>query len=141
MTPKDTNIPAIQSPLEEEQLFSHIKQMLDASRKHIAQTINSTMVETYWQIGKYIVEYEQKGKERAEYGKGVIPSLSKRLMAEYGGGFTQTNLKVMRQFYLSYPKSHALRDQLSWTHWRDFCSAIYDILTDQRRIKAVTLWR
>lgn len=64
------------------------------------------------------MEYEQQGRIRAEYGKGVITTLSKRLMAEYGGGFTETNLKVMRQFYLSYPKGHALRDQLSWTHWR-----------------------
>ena len=48
----------------------------------------------------------------------MIPNLSKRLMTEYGGGFTITNLKVMKQFYLLYPKGHALRDQLSWTHWR-----------------------
>ncbi len=78
--------------------------MLDAARRQIARTANSTIVETYWQISKYIVEYEQEGKSRAEYGKGVIQSLSKRLMAEYGGGFTATNLKVMKQFYLSYPK-------------------------------------
>lgn len=102
----------------EEQLFVQIKQMLDNARRHIARTVNSTTVEAYWQVGKYIVEYEQQGNVRAEYGKGVIISLSKRLMAEYGSGFTTTNLKIMRQFYLSYPKGHALRDQLSWTHWR-----------------------
>lgn len=102
----------------EEQLFVQIKQMLDNARRHIARTVNSTTVEAYWQVGKYIVEYEQQGNVRAEYGKGVITSLSKRLMAEYGSGFTTTNLKIMRQFYLSYPKGHALRDQLSWTHWR-----------------------
>lgn len=102
----------------EEQLFAQIKRMLDDARRHIAKTVNSTVVEAYWQVGKYIVEYEQSGKTRAEYGKGVITSLSKRLMSEYGGGFTITNLKIMRLFYLSYPKGHALRDQLSWTHWR-----------------------
>ncbi len=102
----------------EEQLFAQIKQMLDNARKQIAHAVNSTTIEAYWQVGKYIVEYEQSGKTRAEYGKGVITSLSKRLMAEYGGGFTITNLKIMRLFYLSYPKGHALRDQLSWTHWR-----------------------
>lgn len=102
----------------EEQLFAQIKQMLDNARKQIAHAVNSTTIEAYWQVGKYIVEYEQSGKARAEYGKGVITSLSKRLMAEYGGGFTITNLKIMRLFYLSYPKGHALRDQLSWTHWR-----------------------
>ena len=103
---------------KEEQLFAQIKQMLDNARRQIARTVNATTVEAYWQVGKYIVEYEQQGKARAEYGKGVIPNLSKRLMVEYGGGFTITNLKVMRQFYLLYPKGHALRDQLSWTHWR-----------------------
>lgn len=102
----------------EEHLFVQIKQMLDNARRQIARTVNSITVEAYWQVGRYIVEYEQQGRIRAEYGKGVITTLSKRLMAEYGGGFTETNLKVMRQFYLSYPKGHALRDQLSWTHWR-----------------------
>lgn len=102
----------------EEQLFAQIKQMLDNARRQIARTVNTATIEAYWQVGKYIVEYEQAGKARAAYGKGVIPRLSKRLMAEYGGGFTATNLKQMRQFYLLYPKSHALRDQLSWTHWR-----------------------
>ena len=102
----------------EEHLFVQIKQMLDNARRQIARTVNSITVEAYWQVGRYIVEYEQQGRIRAEYGKGVITTLSKRLMAEYGGGFAATNLKVMRQFYLSYPKGHALRDQLSWTHWR-----------------------
>lgn len=103
---------------DEELLFAKIKQMLDNARKQIAYTVNATTVDAYWQVGKYIVEFEQEGKTRAEYGKGVITSLSKHLMSEYGGGFTITNLKMMRLFYLSYPKGHALRDQLSWTHWR-----------------------
>ncbi len=117
ITIKDaTDVTVSRSP-NEEQLFSQIKQMLDAARRQIARTVNAAVVETYWQVGRYIVEYEQEGKGRAEYGKGVIPSLSKRLLAEYGSGFTVTNLKVMRQFYMLYPKGHALRDQLSWTHW------------------------
>ncbi|MDO4159689.1 MAG: PDDEXK nuclease domain-containing protein [Prevotellaceae bacterium] len=113
----------------EEQLFAQIKQMLDKARRQISRAVNSTTVNAYWQVGKYIVEYEQRGKARAEYGKGVISSLSKRLMAEYGGGFTVTNLKIMRQFYLSYPKGHALRDQLSWTHWR----ALLTVQNDEAR--------
>lgn len=100
-----------QQHYSEDYLFTQIKQMLDEARRKIARTVNSTTVEAYWQVGKYIIEYEQQGKVRAEYGKGVIVTLSKRLMAEYGGGFTTTNLKIMRQFYLSYPKGHALRDQ------------------------------
>ncbi len=114
----EDNSKAISTQRNEEQLFAEIKQMLDKARKQIATTVNTVTIEAYWQVGKYIVEYEQAGKTRAEYGKGVITSLSKRLMSEYGGGFTITNLKIMRLFYLSYPKGHALRDQLSWTHWR-----------------------
>lgn len=106
----------LQGDGQEERLFLQIKQMLDDARKRIAHTVNSVTIEAYWQVGKYIVEYEQNGNSRAKYGKGVIQLLSKRLMAEYGGGFTTTNLKMMRQFYLNFPKGHALRDHLSWTH-------------------------
>lgn len=99
-------------------LFEQIKNVLDEARRQVARSVNTTIVKAYWQVGKYIVEYEQQGKGRAEYGKGVIKNLSTRLMKEYGSGFTATNLKIMRQFYLYYPKGHALRDQLTWTHWR-----------------------
>ena len=117
--PNNEDMNQQQSPATEDGLlFSQIKQVLDDARRHVARTVNTTMVKAYWQVGKYIVEYEQQGKERAEYGKGVIKNLSERLMKEYGSGFTVTNLKIMRQFYLFYPKGHALRDQLSWTHWR-----------------------
>lgn len=60
---------------DEELLFAKIKQMLDNARKQIAYTVNATTVDAYWQVGKYIVEFEQEGKTRAEYGKGVITSL------------------------------------------------------------------
>ena len=117
--PNNEDMNQQQTPATEDGLlFSQIKQVLDDARRHVARTVNTTMVKAYWQVGKYIVEYEQQGKERAEYGKGVIKNLSERLMKEYGSGFTVTNLKIMRQFYLFYPKGHALRDQLSWTHWR-----------------------
>lgn len=103
---------------EDNSLFEQIKNVLDEARRQVARSVNTTIFKAYWQVGKYIVEYEQQGKDRAEYGKGVIKNLSTRLMKEYGSGFTATNLKIMRQFYLYYPKGHALRDQLSWTHWR-----------------------
>ena len=103
---------------EDNSLFEQIKNVLDEARRQVARSVNTTIVKAYWQVGKYIVEYVQQGKGRAEYGKGVIKNLSTRLMKEYGSGFTATNLKIMRQFYLYYPKGHALRDQLTWTHWR-----------------------
>ncbi|MGM9737392.1 MAG: DUF1016 N-terminal domain-containing protein [Candidatus Cryptobacteroides sp.] len=58
--------------------------MLDEARRQVARSVNTTIVKAYWQVGKYIVEYEQQGKGRAEYGKGVISNLSKRLTLEYG---------------------------------------------------------
>lgn len=75
------------------------------------------MVEAYWQIGKLIVE-EQSGEERAECGVGLIKELLVQMTQDFGNGFTVANLKNMRQFYLTFPKSYALRSELSWTHYR-----------------------
>ena len=102
----------------EEQLFVQIKQMLDNARRQISRAVNSTTVEAYWQVGRYIVEYEQQGNVKAEYGKGVIERLSKRLTQEYGGGFSVTNIRYMRQFYLFFPIRHTVCDELSWSHYR-----------------------
>ena len=99
-------------------LYQKIKDVLVEARQTISRTVNTTVVHAYWQVGKYIVEYEQQGNARAEYGKGVIDNLSKLLTVEFGSGFTATNLKMMRQFYLAFPNSHTLCDQLSWSHYR-----------------------
>ncbi|MGN0309469.1 MAG: YhcG family protein [Bacteroides sp.] len=103
---------------EDNALFAQIKNVLDEARRQVARSVNTTIVKAYWQVGKYIVEYEQQGKGRAEYGKGVIINLSKRLTMEYGGGFSVPNIKLMRQFYLYYPKGYSVSSQLTWTHWR-----------------------
>ncbi len=99
-------------------LLQEIRQVLDNARKQVAYSVNSAMVQAYWQVGKFIVEYEQGGQGRAEYGQTILKSLSERLTTEYGNGFNVTNLKYMRKFYQLFPKSHALRDQLTWTHYR-----------------------
>jgi len=99
-------------------LFSQIKAVFDEARTKISRSVNSAMVQAYWSVGKYIVEYEQQGEQRAEYGKNVINDLSARLTKEYGSGFTVSNLKYMRQFYIYFPIRHAVRDQLTWTHYR-----------------------
>lgn len=102
----------------EEQLLSSIRQVLLLAKQSIARSVNSTMVQAYWQVGRYIVEYEQQGEQRAEYGVGVITKLASQLTAEFGNGFTQSNLRMMRQFYYMFPIRHALRVELSWTHYR-----------------------
>jgi len=91
--------------------YNKIVELLKNARSKVVQTVNKTMVYTYFEIGRTIVEEEQKGKERAEYGKQIIKELSQRLTHEFGKGFSATNLKQMRQFYLTYSKSQTLSDQ------------------------------
>jgi hypothetical protein len=76
------------------------------------------MVAAYWQVGQVIVEEEQRGKHRAGYGQQLLAGLSPRLQAEFGRGFDPSNLSMMRAFYLAYPIFDALRQELSWTHYR-----------------------
>ena len=98
--------------------YQNIRKTLEKARSNAYRAVNFAMVQAYWQIGRIIVEEEQKGKDRAKYGKYLISELSTRLTKDYGKGFNQSNLKYMRQFYLTFPNSHALRDELTWTHYR-----------------------
>lgn len=99
--------------------------LLQAARNHVARAINNTMVYAYYEIGRKIVEEEQRGQERAEYGKSLLKSLSKVLTVEFGKGFSVTNIQQMRAFYLSYQKQQTLsvksKEQntftLSWSHY------------------------
>ena len=100
-----------------EKFYIEIKNILNIARNKAYKTANFVMVEAYWNIGRSIIE-EQGGNEKAEYGAGLIKELSKQMTQDFGKGFTVTNLKYMRQFYLMFPNSHALRDELSWTHYR-----------------------
>ena len=97
--------------------YSQIKEILSCARAKVYSVANFAMVEAYWEIGRTIVE-KQGGNATAEYGTNLIEDLSKQMTADFGKGFTATNLKYMRQFYLTFPNRHALRDQLSWTHYR-----------------------
>ncbi len=97
--------------------YNEIKNILINARSKIYKTANFAMVEAYWNIGKKIIE-EQGGKNTAEYGQRLILELSKQMTEDFGKGFTVTNLKYMRQFYLTFPNGHALRGELSWTHYR-----------------------
>jgi len=99
-------------------LYGAIRQVLESARQNAYKAVNFAMVQAYWQIGRLIVEDEQNGEIRAEYGKKVLEELAERLTAEFGKGFTVTNLKYMRSFYRAFPIGHALRDELSWTHYR-----------------------
>ena len=100
-------------------LFNKVSELLKAAQNTVLQTINTTMVETYFEIGKMIVEEEQQGEERAKYGNQLITELSKKLSSDFGKGFSSTNIKQMRSFYIFYSKSQTVSDQfkLSWSHY------------------------
>ena len=99
-------------------LYASIAEVLQAARMQVRQSVNSAMVQAYWQVGRLIVEDEQQGQARAEYGKAQLSRLADKLTAEFGKGFDVTNLRNMRRFYLAYPNRDALRLELSWTHYR-----------------------
>ena len=97
-------------------LLEDIKTLLQASRQHLQQTVNTTMVQTYWSIGRLIVEDEQQGKERAEYGKKQLEQIAETLTRAFGKGFDARNLRKMRQFYSTFSKWDSVRLELSFAH-------------------------
>ncbi len=99
-------------------IYQQIREVLIQARSRALRTVNAEMVVCYWEIGRLIVEEEQQGDKRAEYGKRLIRDLSKRLSEEFGKGFDRTNLQHMRAFYLGFSNCDALRRELSWTHYR-----------------------
>jgi len=101
-----------------DKIYYNIKNILDDSRREFYQTANSLIVHAYWEIGRIILEEEQQGMVRAKYADYLLTNLSKKLISEYGRGFSVQSLKNMRLFYLTFPKSSALRSQLSWTHYK-----------------------
>jgi len=103
--------------VENSKLYEFSRNLIINSRKTVYQAANFAMVETYWKIGEKIVE-EQGGEERSKYGDRLIASLSKKLTAEFGKGFDKTNLGRMRQFFLMFRNVDALRQHLTWTHYR-----------------------
>lgn len=100
------------------ELLERVSNLLERARHEVVKRVNTVIVQTYWEIGRLIVEEEQKGTERARYGEYLIQRLARDLTKRFGRGFRDTNLKYMRQFYLTYPIRHALRDELTWTHYR-----------------------
>jgi predicted nuclease of restriction endonuclease-like (RecB) superfamily len=99
-------------------LFERIANIIEQSKQRIVASVNSEMAHCYWEIGREIVEEEQKGNERAEYGKAIIDNLSNNLIDVFGKGYSKRNLWSFRQFYLTYQNVNALRAELSWTHYR-----------------------
>ena len=104
-------------------LVGEIADLLAAARTKVAHEVNTILVDTYWQIGKYIVEYEQNGNEKAEYGSNLLNRLSEDLTRTYGKGFGRSNIFYMRKLYLSYQNSGTLSHKLSWSHYYEILKA------------------
>ncbi len=101
-----------------EALHSEARQIIEGGRQAAYRAVNSSMVKTYWELGQLIVEEEQQGKTRADYGKYLIAELALRLQQEYGTGFSRQSLWNYRQFYTEFPILSALRRELTWTHYK-----------------------
>jgi len=99
-------------------LIHSLRDLIQNARKQILRDVDTVQVRTCWEIGRHIIEFEQGGAGRAQYGKQLLPTLATTLTAEFGKGFDVSNLRHMRGFYLAFPIHDALRRELSWTHYR-----------------------
>lgn len=108
-------------------LKSQISEPLLLGREQAGRAINAILVQTYWQIGRHIVEFEQNGKDKAEYGSELLDRLSRDLSMEFGKGFSRSNLFQIRQFYLKFPKIQTLSGQLNWSHYVEIIKSDHDL--------------
>ncbi len=104
-------------------LIAQIGEILSSGRQRAVQSVNTILVMTYWEIGRYIVEFEQQGNERAEYGSQLFERLSKDLLLSYGKGFSRSNLLYMRKLYLAFQISETLSHKLTWSHYFEILKA------------------
>ena len=108
-------------------LRQEIGELLLRGREQAGRAVNTILVQTYWHIGRHIVEFEQSGNKKAEYGAELLDRLSKDLTLEFGKGFSRSNLFQIRQFYLKFPKIQTLSGQLSWSHYAEIIKADNDL--------------
>jgi predicted nuclease of restriction endonuclease-like (RecB) superfamily len=104
-------------------LLANLRGLIQDARKQILRSADVIQVQTCWEIGRHIVEFEQGGSDRAQYGKQLLPALAATLTEEFGKGFDVTILRHMRGFYMAFPIRDALRRELSWTHYRTLLRA------------------
>ena len=107
---------SVKSKPNYQKLLSAIGNTIDVARTNAVNTFNAQLVKANWEIGRHIIEFEQQGQQRAEYGTDLLARLSKDLKLRYGKGFGRRNILDMRRFYLAYQKWQAVPAKLSWTH-------------------------
>ena len=116
MTNKLSTKKTASQPLDN--LYRLVRIVIEQARGMVSIAANAALVQQNWEIGRLIVEHEQGGRRKAEYGKAQLENLASRLTAEYGRGYDASNLRNMRSFYLAFPICDALRHELSWSHYR-----------------------
>jgi predicted nuclease of restriction endonuclease-like (RecB) superfamily len=102
-----------------QKLVDSIGITIESARQRAIQAVNNELLKANWEIGKYIVEYEQHGNEKAEYGSSLLTNLSKDLKSRFGKGFSKSNIYLMRQFYLKYQIFQSVTGKLTWTHYAE----------------------
>lgn len=129
-TCNDIEILADSKPAEYEMLVARIDNLWSAAKNRAVEAVNTELIDANWQTGQYIVEFEQQGKIRAEYGKQLINRLAKDLTVLRGRGFSRSNLIYMRKFYLCFPKSETVSHLLTWSHYFELlkCEDEMDLL-------------
>jgi len=113
-----TTTPSTSIPLPNE-LLEALRTLIQQGRQQALRAVDMVQVQTCWEVGRHIVEFEQAGEARATYGKKLLPRLADILSREFGKGFDDRNLRNMRAFYLTFPIWNAVRTELSWTHYRN----------------------
>jgi hypothetical protein len=106
-----------------QKLIVQIGGLLHQGRQQAAQAVNSLLVQTYWQIGRYIVEFGQNSNTKAEYGSELLDKLSQYLRLQYSKGFSRSNPFQMRLFYTKFSKIQTASEQLSWSHYVEILKA------------------
>lgn len=115
MTRTPSGLPNDQAPSD---LLEALRGLIVQARQQVLRQVDVVQVQTCWQIGRHIVEFEQGGQARAAYGKRLLPQLGQALVQEFGKGFDERNLRHMRAFFQCFPIWNAVRSELSWTHYR-----------------------
>lgn len=118
----------MENELIDKSMIEQIETLLVKARQKVAAEVNTTLLSTYWQIGKLIVENEQQHNNRAEYGRQTLKTLSKILTQKFGKGFSVSNLQSMRRFYLTHEKQQTVSVKLSWSH---YCELL--IISDEQK--------
>jgi len=109
------------------ELIDKIGSLLQQGRLQAAQSVNTILVQTYWHIGQHIVEFEQKGNQKADYGSQLLDTLSKDLTQSYGKGFSRSNIFQIRQFYVKFQNIQTLSGQLTWSHYTEILKSNNDL--------------